>query len=86
MGKEARSAHADVLCVSRGDLTLEERDHVLADIVREITALWQTDELRRRKPTPVDGETFVLACMIHTQGIIDRSCGACTSFAQVASK
>lgn len=41
--------------MSRGDLTLEERDHVIADIVREITALWQTDELRRRKPTPVDG-------------------------------
>ncbi|KAK9799807.1 hypothetical protein WJX73_001098 [Symbiochloris irregularis] len=38
----------------RADLTLEERDHVIADIVREITALWQTDELRRRKPTPVD--------------------------------
>ena len=40
----------------RAELTLEERDHVIADIVREITALWQTDELRRRKPTPVDGE------------------------------
>jgi hypothetical protein len=29
---------------------------VLEDLVREVTALWQTDELRRQKPTPVDGK------------------------------
>lgn len=46
-----------VLCYPfRPDLTSEERETVIHDLVREITALWQTDELRRQKPTPVDGE------------------------------
>ncbi|XP_061991951.1 phosphoenolpyruvate carboxylase 4 isoform X3 [Rosa rugosa] len=38
----------------RPDLTTEERDMVIEDMVREITSIWQTDELRRHKPTPVD--------------------------------
>lgn len=48
------------LCVvphpCRPDLTTEEREQVLANLMREISALWQTDELRRQRPTPVDGE------------------------------
>lgn len=38
----------------RQDLTQEERDHAIEELIREITSLWQTDELRRRKPTPLD--------------------------------
>lgn len=39
----------------RPDYTQHEKDEITKDIMREITSLWQTDELRRHKPTPVDG-------------------------------
>ncbi|XP_058182858.1 phosphoenolpyruvate carboxylase 4 [Rhododendron vialii] len=38
----------------RTDLGHEDRDMLIEDLVREITSIWQTDELRRHKPTPVD--------------------------------
>lgn len=38
----------------RPDLSHEDRDMLIEDLMREITSLWQTDELRRHKPTPVD--------------------------------
>ena len=39
----------------RLDLTQVEKQAVLDDLMREVMSLWQTDELRRQKPTPLDG-------------------------------
>lgn len=40
--------------LDRGDLTPFERDEILCGLRREITAIWQTDEIRRERPTPED--------------------------------
>jgi phosphoenolpyruvate carboxylase len=38
----------------RGDLTIPEREEIDENLYREIHAIWETDELRRERPTPVD--------------------------------
>ncbi len=50
--------------VCRSDHTHEEKESTIEELVREITALWQTDELRRKKPSALDGGStlHVLMC------------------------
>jgi phosphoenolpyruvate carboxylase len=38
----------------RPDLSAEEREEIADDLQREITAAWETEEIRPRRPTPVD--------------------------------
>lgn len=40
--------------LERSDLSLRERDKCYAALDEEITAAWQTDEIRRQRPTPLD--------------------------------
>ena len=32
-----------------------EKQAVVDELMREVMSLWQTDEIRRSKPTPLDG-------------------------------
>ena len=41
---------------SRVSLSPAEREEIIQGIVAEITSIWQTAEIRKEKPTPVDGE------------------------------
>lgn len=46
----------------RSDLTIPERNEVIDDLRRAITATWETDEVRHERPTPIDevkGALFV---------------------------
>ncbi len=45
-------------CRDRDDLTLPEREDLESNLTREIHALWETDELRRDRPAPVDEATW----------------------------
>jgi phosphoenolpyruvate carboxylase len=38
----------------RPDLTVSERSEVETELLRQITAIWQTDEVRHQRPSPVD--------------------------------
>ena len=38
----------------RTDLSKDERELCLEELMREVLSLWETDELRRVKPTPLD--------------------------------
>ena len=38
----------------RVDLTAPEREEIVASLRREVMAAWETDEIRARRPTPVD--------------------------------
>ena len=51
----AASGVAYQLCLCRSDHTHDEKENTIEELVREITALWQTDELRRQKPSALDG-------------------------------
>jgi phosphoenolpyruvate carboxylase len=49
-----RRIAAALAALDHVDLTKAEREEMLGHLKREIAALWHTDELRRRRPTPVD--------------------------------
>lgn len=51
--KHARVAEALALR-DRPDLTVVERAEVDTELLRQVTAIWQTDEVRHERPSPVD--------------------------------
>ena len=51
-----KTGPSHVWLMARSDHTHEEKENTIEELVREITALWQTDELRRKKPSALDGK------------------------------
>jgi phosphoenolpyruvate carboxylase len=51
--KQLRIAEA-LASLDRHDLTTYERHELMESLRREITAMWQTEEIRPERPTPVD--------------------------------
>lgn len=50
----------------RSDLTPSEREEVKESLRREIKAIWQTDEIRRQRPTPLDEARWGLIVLEQT--------------------
>src|SRR5437762_4095273 len=60
-------AVADALAsLDRGDLTPTERQGWLDALRREITAAWETEEVRRARPSPLDEVRSAFAVFEHT--------------------
>ncbi|HTM25910.1 MAG TPA: phosphoenolpyruvate carboxylase [Vicinamibacterales bacterium] len=61
------NAIADALAVlDRFDLTPDERQSAIETLRREITAAWETEEIRRDRPSPLDEVRSAFAVFEHT--------------------